>query len=127
MLIVRRDQIRAVLHRREVELLRAAGARPVDLRLTVHTQARNAAIRIDVHAQVRVRMRVADFEIVVAVALQRDRRHDFGPLRRLVRHAVHHARGFDRRGRRKVAGEVARVEVESLITPGRASLTTHQS
>ncbi|MGF6921286.1 hypothetical protein OKW28_005483 [Paraburkholderia sp. 40] len=117
-LVVRADQIRAVFHRREIELLGAARAGPVDLRLTVNTQTRDAAVRIDVHAQMRVRARVADFEVVVAIALQRGRRHDLGPLRRLIRLAIHNARRFHRRRRREVAGEVARVEVESLDHAG---------
>jgi hypothetical protein len=62
---------------------------------------------------VRVGARVGDLDVVMAIALQRRRRDDLAPVTVFLRvRAVGEAR-LDRRGRREVAGEMARVDVDA--------------
>ena len=59
MLVVRGDQVRAVFDRSEIQQRAARDAREVRLRLAVDAQPRNPAVRIDVHAQMRIGARIA--------------------------------------------------------------------
>ncbi len=113
-LVVDLDHVGAVLHRGQVEQRGAVRALPVDLRLAIHAQARDAAVRVDVHAQVGVGVGAEHVQIVVAVALQGGGRNDLGPLRGVGRLAVRQVGGVDGRGRREVAGEVAGIDVHAL-------------
>ncbi len=80
----------------------------------MHAQTRHAAVRVDVEAQVADRLVEGDLVVVVAVALQLDGRKDFRPDGVVARIAVCDEAGFQRGGRRVVAGEVAGVDIHAL-------------
>lgn len=71
----------------QVHLLVVAHSGPVAERNAVYAQTGNTTVRVDVEAQVAERFVVADFVVVVAVALQLDGRQHFGPLGVFIRFA----------------------------------------
>ena len=81
--------------------------------LAVHAQPRNAAIGINVKAQMRERVGILDVEEILAVAFELRFRHDLEPLRfeeRVgVRLRLERAR-LERAVRGKIAAKVARVD-----------------
>ncbi|MNG22451.1 hypothetical protein D3C84_1069330 [compost metagenome] len=86
-------------------MLVVANSRPVAERNAVHAQTGNTTVRVDVEAQVAERLVVADFVVVVAVALQLDGRQHFNPLGVFVWLAARQEAGFQGGRRREVAGE----------------------
>ncbi|MNK98388.1 hypothetical protein D3C87_1187500 [compost metagenome] len=89
----------------QVDLLVVANSRPVAVRNAVHAQTGNTAVRVDVEAQVAESLVVADFVVVMAVALQLDGRQHFSPLGVFIRLARRQEAGFQGRRWREVAGE----------------------
>ncbi|MNG13675.1 hypothetical protein D3C84_973660 [compost metagenome] len=89
----------------QVDLFVVADGRPVAEWHAIDAQASDAAIRVDVETQVAERLVVADFVVVVAVALQLDGRQHFNPLGVFVWLAARQEAGFQGGRRREVAGE----------------------
>ena len=124
--VVAGDDETAVLRRREVDELRAvAPAHPARARhdVAVHAETRDAAVRVDVEAQMGEPLRDVDLEAVLRIAGELGPREDLGPLHvaREERRDVGvplDARAFDRARLRVVALEVRGVDDEAAHHAG---------
>ncbi|RMS43164.1 hypothetical protein ALP66_05741 [Pseudomonas amygdali pv. photiniae] len=100
--------------RHQIDLLVLADFRPVAMRHAVDPQARYAAVRVNIEAQVAERLIVGDLVVMMAVALQLHRRQHFGPGGVFIGFARGQKARFQRSGRRKVAGEKRGINVYTL-------------
>ncbi len=114
MLVVGGHQVGAVFDGSQIDQAAALDAFPIALWLSVHTQARKTAVRIKIHAQVCEGARVVDCHVMVLVALQRHGRHDYVPLSVVRRSLAVCVAGLERSSRRKIAGEMARVQIYAM-------------
>ncbi len=119
-LIAAKDGPAAVFDCEQVDKLGLVCSFPVRPNLAVNAESRDAAIRVDVQAQVCARLFVFDQVPVLRIALEFHRRQQLPPAGVFVGRGRIAGASVYRCRRRIVAGEVARVDVEAAHDAGDA-------
>ncbi len=115
------ERFRAIVDIGKIDLLRGTDLAPVEMRRAIDTQARNAAIGIDVQLEMRpdlVGRRTGSLEEMMGggtdTRTERRLRDDLRPDRRRVRIASLHKSSLYAAMGRKIAGKMAGIDIKTM-------------